>query len=193
MSKLNLDLSGVNGELSTFQLVPNGIYDVKVIDVELKETKAKDGGYLSIKLQVVGGEHSGKVIGENINIFNKNEKAQEIGRRKLKQMLIQIGHPNPDFLADASEILNGIFRCEIEMESYQTESGAMANASRLARIVSKDIALKNGTDESQKTRQDRTPKEKIQPKLPPVIKEKTPTEKLADEAPPVNNKPAWMQ
>lgn len=51
---------------------------------EMKETQAKDGsGFLELTLQIIEGEFHGAEGVYRLNIFNKNEKAQEIAHRQL--------------------------------------------------------------------------------------------------------------
>ena len=86
----NLSLSGVTAAAAG-SVLPPGKYLVKVREVEVAETKAKNGQILKVKLVCDSG-----VITDNINVFNANSEAQRIGREQLKALLLNGGHPDPD-------------------------------------------------------------------------------------------------
>lgn len=86
----SLSLSGVQAAAAGSVLSP-GKYVVKVREVEVAETKAKNGQILKVKLACDEG-----VITDNINVFNANSEAQRIGREQLKALLVCGGHPDPD-------------------------------------------------------------------------------------------------
>jgi hypothetical protein len=86
----NLSLAGVTAAASISVLAP-GKYVVKVKDAEVTDTKAKTGKILKLKLVCDQG-----VITDNINVFNANKQAEEIGLGQLKAMLECAGHPNPN-------------------------------------------------------------------------------------------------
>ena len=195
--KINLNLSTVNGDLSEFQLIPSGIYDFAIVGVDWKETKKKDGSYLSLKLQVTEGEQTGKKISQNVTVTNPSEKAVSNGLETLKQIMTQIGHPNPNHLDDTDELINGSsFRAIVEVESYSKENGSVGSKSSVSKIISKDVALRDG-DENEIAS---TRPEKTQPSKPPVIM--TPAKKAPAPATPQATAPtaaakptavpAWM-
>ena len=65
-----------------FTLLPPGWYVGNIINVELKENKKKTGSYLEIELETKSGE---KVI-DRLNVINKSEQAQRIGRAQLAKL-----------------------------------------------------------------------------------------------------------
>lgn len=69
---------------SSFELIPEGQYLVKVEDAEVKDTKSGTGQYINVKFKVCGGKHDGKVLFHMFNIKNDNAKAVEIGLGQLK-------------------------------------------------------------------------------------------------------------
>ena len=59
-------------------------WPVVITASEMKETQAKDGsGFLELTLQIIDGEYKGVEGPYRLNIFNTNEKAQEIAHRQL--------------------------------------------------------------------------------------------------------------
>ena len=82
MPEINFDLSGY--EMSapqSFDPMPPGDYITIVTNSELKDTKAGDGQYIELTMQIVDGPFSGRRHWERLNIINKNEKTQEIARK----------------------------------------------------------------------------------------------------------------
>lgn len=68
-------------------LIPSGVYSVVISEAELKTTNSGTGQYISLKLKVVGGQYSNRVIFDMININNPNPTAQNIGLATLKKIM----------------------------------------------------------------------------------------------------------
>lgn len=99
---LNFDASKI--EISSgFELIPNGDYKALIIDTEWKENKAKTGGYLNLKVEIIDGQYKGRVFFEMLNLQNANPKAVEIAEQTLAKICLAINKPN---VKDSSEILN---------------------------------------------------------------------------------------
>lgn len=71
---------------SDFSPLPAGEYLSVISDCELRETNDGTGKYLSLKWQVIQGDHEGRIFFENINIQNKSEKATQIGLSMLGEI-----------------------------------------------------------------------------------------------------------
>jgi hypothetical protein len=87
MSFLNLTDVAMSG--GDYELIPEGVYEGKVTNAELKETKS--GG----KMVVLEFTTEKGKLWENFNIVNSNPKAEEIGKGKLKTLLVYAGR-SPD-------------------------------------------------------------------------------------------------
>jgi len=81
---------------------------------EMKETQAKDGqGYLELTLMIIEGEFKGAEGAYRLNIFNKNEKAQEIAHRQLSA----ICHATGVFqVTDSAALHNRPFRAVVGLQ-----------------------------------------------------------------------------
>jgi hypothetical protein len=66
-----------------YQPVPQGTYDVKIVDSEEKPTKDGSGAYIKLTFEVISGEHAGKKIFSNYNIRNRNPVAEKIAYEAL--------------------------------------------------------------------------------------------------------------
>jgi hypothetical protein len=93
MPEINFDLSGYEA-LKSFDPIPPGDYVAIVTYSELKDTKAGDGQYIELTMQILDGDHSGRRHWERLNIINKSEKTQEIARGHLNALLKACGVPN---------------------------------------------------------------------------------------------------
>lgn len=75
----------------SFDLMPKGIYEVQVDKAEVKDTNDGEGKYISVELTVVGEECNGRKIFDIFNVVNKSEKAENIGKGFLKQLIVASG------------------------------------------------------------------------------------------------------
>jgi hypothetical protein len=97
-----LDLTQV--KTGAYEPLPSGTYSVYADNAEYKKTKAGDDA-LNVTLKVNGREYGGRLIFKLFNIFNKNEKAQQIGLSELKSMLIAGGIKEADLVFKTREDL----------------------------------------------------------------------------------------
>jgi len=84
-----------------FDPLPQGQYRAAVIDSEFKTTKAGDGQYLSLKIQVIDGEFKGRTLFENLSLDHKSQEAAKIARSKLASLCRAVGVNQPK---DSSEL-----------------------------------------------------------------------------------------
>ena len=73
---------------SSLDPVPAGVYTVQVTDTDLKTTKSGNGKYIWLELTVVkNAEYNERKIWTNINVSNPSQKAVDIGRAQLGDIL----------------------------------------------------------------------------------------------------------
>lgn len=94
----DLDLSGAGFDTGGNTLKP-GKHTVEITDAELKKTST--GGF-AVRVKM---ENDQGYVQDFINVKNKSEQAQEIGRRRLHTLLHEAGHPNPDKPGDIKSIV----------------------------------------------------------------------------------------
>lgn len=87
MSFGNLD----NVEADGFDLIPAADYNLRAVDIELKDTNAGTGKYFSVQFEVVDGQYAGRKIFEIFNVKNPNPTAVEIGLKSIKQWIVATG------------------------------------------------------------------------------------------------------
>ena len=80
------DLTGFNAnevEPTTYDILPDGTYVAAIVASEMKPTNSGTGEYLEIKLQILEGDHKGRLLWDRLNLKNPSEKAVEIARGQL--------------------------------------------------------------------------------------------------------------
>ena len=93
MANLNETFSASSLPESTndFQPLPAGWYDATIEGAELRDTKSGTGQYIAVRYKVNGPTHAGRVVFGNLNIRNANQKAEEIGRQQLGEIMRATG------------------------------------------------------------------------------------------------------
>ena len=89
---------------SDFDVLPAGWYQAKVNAADIKKTKAGNGEYINLQLEILGPSHQGRIVFSNINIMNPNPKAEEIGLSQLNSLLSSIGLAQ---ISDTDQLING--------------------------------------------------------------------------------------
>lgn len=88
---------------SNFDPIPAGWYQVKINSAELKDAKS-GGKYINVRYDVVGPTHQGRVVFGMLNIQNPSQKAEEIGRAQLGDLMRAVGLPR---VQDTDELIGG--------------------------------------------------------------------------------------
>jgi hypothetical protein len=75
-----------------FQPLPAGWYSATITGAELRDTKKTDengrpGQYIRVTYDVTGPTHQGRKVWGNLNVSNSNEKAEQIGRQQLGELM----------------------------------------------------------------------------------------------------------
>lgn len=100
------DLTGLNFDArevepnSGFEPIPAGKYNVIITESEMVKTKAGDGEFLKIALQIQGGDYNGRMLWDRLNLNNPNEDAVKIARQSLSAICRAIGVVTPKDSAD---------------------------------------------------------------------------------------------
>lgn len=90
MATLQFNATNIDPTTS-FDPLPAGDYHVIITESEVKPTKAGDGQYLQLKLEVQSGEFAGRTLFDRLNLWNNNRQAQEIAQRTLSQICHAVG------------------------------------------------------------------------------------------------------
>lgn len=90
--------------------LPIGRHKVIIEDSEVKATKANDGGYLALTLQVIEGPSAGATGIMRLGIYSQNQKAVEISHRQLSAICHAVGVFN---VQDSAQLHNIPFVVEV--------------------------------------------------------------------------------
>lgn len=74
----------------TYEVLPEGSYTAVITNTEMKATKA-GGQRISLKLEITGPSHEGRVLYENLNVFNSNDDAVRIAVATLHRICLAVG------------------------------------------------------------------------------------------------------
>jgi hypothetical protein len=114
------------GNGGNYDPLPAGWYDTTIAAAEVKPTKDGTGQYIKIKYQVTGPTHSGRVVFGNINVRNASQKAEEIGRQQLGELMRALNIPR---LTDTDQLIGGMLGIKLDVRAA-TEQYAAQNEVR---------------------------------------------------------------
>jgi len=125
-----------------FTPIPAGEYLMQITDSDMKATKDGTGQYLELTLQVIDGEHKGRLCWDRLNLINKNPKAVEIAQRSLSSICRATGVPS---VHDSAQLHGkplvarvkyvepqGQYDAKNDIKAYKPASGAPATAGQPA-------------------------------------------------------------
>jgi len=75
----------------SYDLLPDGWYNVTITKAELGTTKAGNGQKIDLRYDITGPTNQGRVIFGALNIRNPSQKAEEIGRQQLGEIMRAVG------------------------------------------------------------------------------------------------------
>lgn len=97
----SFDVNDIPESTNSYEPLPEGWYPALIQSAELKPTKDGTGQYISIKYGLSG---SARIVWGNINIRNQSQKAEEIGRQNLGDIMRAIGLSR---VTDSDELIGG--------------------------------------------------------------------------------------
>lgn len=98
-----------------FDPIPDGWYSAAVESCELKDT-SKGGKMLSFCYNVTGPNFAGRKVWDNINIINKNPKAEEIGRSQMGDIMRAAGLGN---VQDTDQFIGANIQIKVRTEKSE--------------------------------------------------------------------------
>ena len=92
--QFSFDATGIDtsDDRGGFEPLPQGKYNAMVIESAVKDSKA-GGQYVELVCQVLDGKHINRKIWHRLNIVNDNPVAENIGRKDLAVLMINLGLP----------------------------------------------------------------------------------------------------
>lgn len=107
-----------------FEPVPEGVYELEIIDADVKSTKNGNGQVLHLINQIASGEYANRTIWAYINIQNSNETAQSIGQREFAALRKAIGVNNVN---DTEDLLHKLYHGVVGVEERRDKPGTFSN------------------------------------------------------------------
>ena len=100
--------------LENFRLLPPGEYRVQITRSELKETR-NGGPVLSFTYEIREGAFQGRRVWDYLRLWHANPVTAEIAMRRLKSIATAGGCPNPNYIADSSELHGREMRIKVSI------------------------------------------------------------------------------
>lgn len=88
----------------SYDLLPDGWYNVTITKADLGPTKSGTGQKIDVRYDITGPTHQGRVIFQSVNIRNQSQKAEEIGRQQLGEIMRAVGLAK---VQDTDELIGG--------------------------------------------------------------------------------------
>lgn len=111
-----INLNDLPEQTNDFSPIPAGDYTVAIKDAELKPTKDGSGQYIKLKLQVQAPAHVGRVIFSNLNIRNKSQAAETIGRQQLGAIMRALGLAS---VSDTDQLIGATIGIKVAIKEAQ--------------------------------------------------------------------------
>lgn len=118
---INLEDLPESNNTGEFQPLPAGWYSATINKAELKATKDGTGQYIAIRYDITGPTHQGRVVFGNVNIRNKSEKAEEIGRAQLGDIMRALGLKQ---VSDTDQLVGGSLQIKLEIKEASEQYAA---------------------------------------------------------------------
>jgi hypothetical protein len=102
-----------------FKPLPAGWYSATINKASLEPTKDGTGTKISIRYDITGPTHQGRVVFGNLNIKNKSHKAEEIGRAQLGELMRALGLAK---LTDTDQLVGGSLSIKLDIREARTDA-----------------------------------------------------------------------
>lgn len=101
-----------------FKPLPAGWYSATINKASLEPTKDGTGQKIVIRYDITGPTHQGRVVFGNLNIKNKSEKAESIGRAQLGELMRALGLAK---LTDTDQLVGGSLSIKLDVREARTD------------------------------------------------------------------------
>lgn len=115
---LGFELNASDAPSNDFEVLPEGWYSARITQAEVRETRDKTGRYISVRYDVTGPTHQGRVVWNNLNYSNPNPQTEQFARRDLLKIIAAIGLSS---ITDSDELIGG--ECEIKLKIKTSDYG----------------------------------------------------------------------
>lgn len=91
MAEINFNTADAPEPDNNFAPIPAGEYPMRVINSEMRDTKAGTGKRLVLEIDITDGPQQGRKLWQGFNLVNPNPQAVEISQRQLAQLCLAVG------------------------------------------------------------------------------------------------------
>lgn len=105
----------------SYDLVPEGWYKASIVKADLKDTTAGTGKKIDVRFDITGPTHQGRAIFTTINIRNPSQRAEEIGRQQLGEIMRAIGLSQ---VQDSDQLIGGQLQIKVKVREPSAEDKA---------------------------------------------------------------------
>lgn len=116
MAQLNFKASNIQiteRPGAAFGPLPAGEYEMIIVKSETRPTRAGNGHFLELEMQVISGPASGRRHWERMNLDNVNAQAVKIAQEQLARLCVALGL---DEVNDSEELHDKPFIAEIGID-----------------------------------------------------------------------------
>jgi uncharacterized protein DUF669 len=115
--KINYNLKDIQDV--NYSAIPPGYYMAIIRTLEFKKTKKAEAdgthyGYLNLKIEIIEGPFSGRILFKKLNVESENQKVQEWHRGLVKRIFNIIGKENPE---NYEEMCGAPIMVEVEVKA----------------------------------------------------------------------------
>lgn len=96
----------------SYDLIPEGWYSATISKAELGQTKSGTGTKIDMRYDITGPTHEGRIVFGSVNIRNQSQKAEEIGRQQLGEIMRAIGLAKVE---DTDQLIGGTVQIKIKI------------------------------------------------------------------------------
>lgn len=105
----------------SYDLVPEGWYSAVISKADLGQTKAGNGQKIDVRFDITGPTHQGRAIFTAINVRNPSQRAEEIGRQELGNIMRAIGLSQ---VQDTDQLVGGQLQIRVKIKVPSDEDKA---------------------------------------------------------------------
>ena len=82
-------------ENESIKPIPAGDYNAVIVASEIKDTKAHDGKYLKLEMEVIDGEYQGRKVWTRLNLWSQSADARRIAQGDMTSICRAVNVPHP--------------------------------------------------------------------------------------------------
>jgi hypothetical protein len=127
----------------SFDPIPEGWYQVTILDAPIKAVKNKPGEYINLKLLVSGPSHANRIVFAKLNVRNANPDAERIAHLQLGDILRATGISG---MEDTDQLIDRRLEAKVVIKPATSEFAASNDVKAYRAIGAGNKKAKNDGD-----------------------------------------------